>query len=81
MKTFNSIFIIPTNCPYDMSMEFGWGEPGTVKQKTVEALIPDYLSKVETMIQPALWLSWTCAGCTKNSCPQRKCDLGGRALK
>jgi len=83
---FNTLYIIPTDCPYETSMEYGWGESGTVKQKIIEALTPNYLAYIESLIQPNLFLSWTCAGCTKDigdsevGCPKRKCRLGGKKL-
>lgn len=86
MKTFETLFIIPTDCPYEISMEHGWGELGTVKQKIIESLTPNYLAYIESLITPKLFLSWTCAGCTKGlgdgevGCPKRKCGLGGKKL-
>jgi hypothetical protein len=83
---FDTLYIIPTDCPYETSMEWGWREPGTVKQKIIEALTPNYLAYIESLIQPNLFLSWTCAGCTKGwadgevDCPKRKCGLGGKRL-
>ena len=81
--TFDTIFIIPTDCPHEANMEFGWGEPGTVKQKIIEALTPNYSAYIESLITPTLFLSWACAGCTvglgvyEEDCPKRKCGLLG----
>jgi hypothetical protein len=84
-KNFATLYIEPNDCPDEVSNLADW-ELGAVKESIFNALVP-YKKKhkhLEFMHQPGVFLSWTCAGCTKsfgeNPCPQRRCTLGGKAI-
>jgi len=83
-KSFYTIYVIPSNCPYEQSMEFAWGmKPGAMKELIFDILFPGKTSDMESKIHSKLWASWTCTGCTRGigngevNCEQRKCKLGG----
>jgi hypothetical protein len=89
-KAFETLYVIPTGCPYELQMvaSGAWGAHGAIRQGAMELLVPLKRKprELEIKIREKLYLSWTCAGCTKGlgneepDCPQRRSKLGGRPL-
>lgn len=80
----DTLYVIPADCPDEDILMIPWGNLGAALQKTFEAISVRKNVRMEALYKKGIWLSWTCAGCTKsmgeNPCPQRRCVLGGRPV-
>jgi hypothetical protein len=79
-----TLYIVPSGCPEeDLCLTIPWGPLAAVRQKTFEIIWGKSVN-TEAPHKENVWLSWTCAGCTKsageNPCPERRCGLGGREI-
>ncbi|MFA5025465.1 MAG: hypothetical protein WC503_03100 [Candidatus Shapirobacteria bacterium] len=89
-ENYETLYVIPDQCP-DKDLILATKSFGkyVIKQKIFKAIFPKSFPRkknLEYKINHQLYVSWTCAGCTKAmgpqefACQKRMCGLGGKLI-